>query len=713
MDEPQLDNGLLTSAPEETSVAPADFVAWATASKNLVPDLKPEEVSQIARQALDDWRMDRGSMAEWLAKMQAGLDLATLVKKEKTYPFENPSNVRYPLVTSAALQFNARAYPAIVPGDRVVKHKVWGKDPQGQKAARGERVSEFMSWQLSAQIEEWEGETDKLLTILPIVGTVFRKWWHDSVDNRPKCRMIEPGKLIVNAKVKNLADAPRLTEEIPLYPSEIETRIRSGQFAEFEFTDAPDDKQGPQEFIEQHMLFDLDEDGYPEPYIATLHVDSETLVRLVADYTQDDVRFRTEERIEDVLGADPSTGLPVVTQVATEVPVEILRIRRGSYFVSYKFMPGMDGGFHGTGLGLLLGDISETINTIFNTLLDAGHYASLGGGFIGAELRMKGGAQRMRPGEWKMINGYGDDARKAVVPMTFPGPDATLFQMLGMLIEAGREIASVKDVMTGEAPRNQTATTTMAMIEQGMMVFTAAYKRIFDALKQEFKLLARINAETLDPQEYNDFLDEGQPFDPRTDFGAADMDIEPVADPRSVTKMQSLGRAQMVMQLAEQGLVDKGEALARVAQAADIPDVEKLQPKPDPMQQHMMQMQMAGAEAQLTQARADIELTLAKIDSERAKAMKDIASIEGQQAVHRLNVAKAALEHQRARLDQLLGGPVGMAGQPGNGNPALGNAPGGQPPQAGIGAGIPFGGAGAGIGQEGFAPGGAMGGGLL
>lgn len=715
MDEPQLDNGLLTvgEASDPAPVPPADFVAWATASKNLVPDLSQDEVTQIARQALDDWRMDKTSMADWLEKMQAGLDLAALVKETKSYPFENPSNVRYPLVTSAALQFNARAYPAIVPGDRVVKPKVWGKDPQGQKAARGERVSEFMSWQLSAQIEEWESETDKLLTILPIVGTVFRKWWYDAVDNRARCRLIEPGKLVVNAKVKHLADAPRLTEEIPLYPSEIETRIRTDQFVVFDFDEAPDDKQGAQEFIEQHLLFDLDEDGYPEPYIATLHVDTETLVRLVADYTVDDVRFRTEQQTEDVPAIDPLTGTQVITQSVTEVPVEILRIRRGSYFVAYRFMPGMDGGFHGTGLGLLLGDISETINTIFNTLLDAGHYASLGGGFIGAELRLKGGAQRMRPGEWKMINGYGDDARKAVVPMTWPGPDATLFQMLGMLIEAGREIASVKDVMTGDAPRNQTATTTMAMIEQGMMVFTAAYKRIFDSLRQEFKLLARINAETLDPEEYNQFLDEQQPFDPKADFGAADMDIEPVADPRSVTKMQSLGRAQMVMQLAEQGLVDKGEALSRVAQAADIPDVEKLMPKPDPMQQHMMKMQMAGAEAQLMQARADIDLTLAKIDSERASAIKDMASVEGQQAAQRLNATKIMLEHQRARLDQLLGSPLGMAGQPGNGGFAGGNAPGGQPPQASAGAGVPVGIAGSGLGQEGFAPSGAMGGGLL
>ena len=141
----------------------------------------------------------------------------------------------------------------------------------------------------------------------------------------------------------------------------------------------------------------------------------------------------------------------VVVMQPVQVPERIVSIRRGSYFIPYHFLPSMDGGFWGTGLGLLLGDISESVNTIINMMLDAGHYATLGGGFIGKELRIKGGSQRMRPGEWKMVGSSGADVRQAVVPMTFPGPDGTMFQMLGMLIEAGREIASVKDVMTGDS----------------------------------------------------------------------------------------------------------------------------------------------------------------------------------------------------------------------------------------------------------------------
>jgi chaperonin GroES len=699
MEQPEQHNGDVSQFPEQ-------FVAWATSGRNLVPDLDEAEAGRLSARVLADYRLDKDSMAEWLAKMEKAIKLAKMVKETRNWPFDNASNVKYPLLASAALQFNARAYPAIVPGDRVVKSKVWGADPTGQKAKRGERTSEFMSWQLLSQIEEWEPDTDDLLIVLAIVGEMFRKWWFDDVTKRPRCRLIAPGKLIVNDKVKSLDSAPRLTEEIPLYPGEIETRIRSGAFSAFEYTKDGEDRQAAQDFIEQHCRVDLDGDGYEEPYIATMHVETQQLVRLVADYRPEDVTYKTEQQPGMVMAEamDPITGAPVMMpqQVMQEVKTGILDIRRGTYFVSYKLMPSMDGGFHGTGLGILLGDTSESIDTIINTLLDAGHYSSLGGGFIGSELRMKGGSQRMRPGEWKMISGAGDDARKAIVPMTWPGPDATLFQLLGLLIDAGREIASVKDVMTGEAGRaNQPATTTLALIEQGMMVFTAAYKRIFRSMRREFKMLARINAETLDPQLYNKFLDAEQPADPAQDFGAADMDVEPVADPGAVTKMQQAAKAQLVMQLAETGMVDRGEALNRVTQAMDIPDVEKLQPKPDPMQGIMQQAQMAAMQAQLSQAQADIELTLAKVDSERAAAMRDMAEIDATQMGLKLDAIRMRLEDDRKRIADVLGTASRMAGKPGNGNATGGNGAGNGPAPQPIGGALLGGPAFAGPGQAG------------
>jgi len=502
--------------------------------------------------------------------------------------------------------------------------------------------------------------------------------------------LLVPGAFIVNDKVKALGDAPRATEEMSLYPDEIATRKRSGACRDIEYGDADsEDPSTPQDFIEQHCRLDLDDDGYEEPYIVTVHVETGKVAKIVGDFLPDDVK---------------------------QGPQGVVSIHRNSYFVPYHFLPSVDGGFFGTGLGILLGDVSDTINSIINMMMDAGHMAALGGGFIGSEFRIKGGSQRFEPGEWKMTPAKGGDIRSGVVPMTFPGPDAVLFQLLGLLIEAGKDVASVKDVLMGDSGgRAQTATTTMALIEQGMAQFTAAYKRIFRSLRKEFKLLARINASTVSQQEYNQFHDlvgpDGQlvMLDPRMEYGAADMDIEPVADPRSVTKMQEAAKAQIIMQLAETGMVDKGEASKRVLQAASISDVDALAPKPDPMQQQIAMMGMKAAEADLTLKMVAIDQALADIDETRSKTMKNVADATATDATVRLDMMKTRLEAMRDGLAALIGqGFGGMAGNASRSTGPVGPAPLARPATAGLRGpvlgGQPGAGFGAGGGQAGPSP---------
>jgi chaperonin GroES len=659
---------------EPAQVQPEAFVAMVTQSQNLAAELTDAKLTEIARQVLDEYRLDKSSMEEWLERMKRGLDLAKMVKVEKTYPFKNAANVKYPLVASAALQFNARSYPAIVQADQVVRAATFGKDPEGKKAARGERIAAHMSWQLLSQVEEWEEDTDKLLLQLPIVGTMVRKWWFDPVQERPRCRLLEPGKFIVNEKVRNLSDAPRCTEELPLYPAEIRTRILSKQFIPFEYDLETTDKQAPQEFIEQHCRIDLDDDGYAEPYIVTMHVGMEKVVKVVADFEPDDVKYLRETRQVRAMVQVPialPTGETVMAMQEVMQPQEVVTgiaaINRGSYFEAYKFMPGIDGGFHGTGLGLLLGDISDTINTIINLMLDAGHMASLGGGFIGSEFRLKGGSQRFQPGEWKLPSERGADIKSSIVPLTFPGPDAVLFQMLGLLIDAGKEISSTKDIMTGDnGGKVQTATTTLALIEQGMMVFSAAYKRIFRSLKGEYRMLAKINARTVDAEQYNRFHDEtgpdGQPamYDPAQDYDVSDMDIQPVADPRSVTKMQQMAKAELLTNLATQGMVVPAVAAERVLEAAEIGNIEELVPKLDPAQaqaeQMAMQMQMEMAKSELTLKMVDIDLKIAQIETEKAVTIKTMVEAEAIEARIRLDGMTLLLKDRRDAIEQTLKG---------------------------------------------------------
>jgi len=632
---------------DQPQIQPAEILAGILSAGNLADMLPEEKLAAIAGDVCADYQTDLESMQDWKDKMKRGIDLAKLVKEDKSYPWENAANVKYPLITTAALQFNARAYPAIVPSEDVVRVKVWGVDKTGQKARRGERVASFMSWQLTCQMTEWEEETDKLLVMLPIVGTVIRKVWHDQVQNRPRCRVIAPGAFVVNDAVKCIDDAPRCTEELPLFPSEIETRIRSGMFRKEVYADGEEsERQVSQLFLEQHCRIDLDEDGYPEPYIVTVHHKMQKVARIVPDFGQEDVRL-------DQAG-------------------NVVEIKRGSYFVPYHFLPSMDGGFFGTGLGLLLGDVSDSINSIINMLLDAGHMAALGGGFIGSEFRIKGGNNRMRPGEWKQVNARGSDVKSAIVPLTFPGPDATLFQLLGLLIDAGKEVASVKDVLTGDTGgRSMTATTTLALIEQGMQVFTAAYKRIFRALKAEYRMVGRINTYSVSPEEYSLFHDEMDPngqvmmLDPRQDFGAADMDIVPVADPRSVTKMQEAAKAELLMQMAGQGMVDPAVAAQRALEAASIGNVEELMPKPNPMQEAMGQMAMQGAQAELGLKMVGIDKAMAEIEEIRSTTIKNLTDADTSDRAQRLDEMMAKLEVLREGLGLALASGLGaMAGTP-------------------------------------------------
>lgn len=628
-------------------------------SENLADSVDDETLTELGRDVVKHYDIDKASMGDWTERMNTALDLAMMVKEDKTYPWSNASNVIFPLITSAALQYNARAYPAIVPSTDVVKVKVHGNDPQGQKAARAQRVAQFSTWQLKTDSREWERGTDQLLLQLPIVGDMFRKMWFDPEQQRVRTQVRMPGRqVVVNNNATSIHTAPRVSDLLELYPYQIESRIRAGLYLDPEDEDRDEDDQKPVEFIEQHTRSDLDGDGYPEPYIVTVHKEKEKVVRIVAGFEPDDVRINMQ------------TG-------------EIVAAEQSAYFIHYQFMPSMDGGLFGTGLGLLLGDVSETINSTINQIMDAGHMASLGGGFIaGRDFRVQGGTHRRRPGEYKQVNFYGDDIRKGIVDLQHPGPSNVLFEMLGLMIDAGREIASVKDVMTGDSGRqNMPVGTVMALIEQGQMVFTASYKRVYRALKSEFALLAGINRKNLDPEKYNRFLDDvqadeqgqAQPVmhDPAEDFDLRDMDIEPVADPNSVTSMQKMGRAQFLYEMAKEGMLDPAEAMSRVLDAANVEDIPALLPKPDPTAGAMKAAEQEMMVVELKLKEADVDKTIAETQAKMASAMKDVAEIDRadaleplQKQIDQFKAMKEALDARRAVIE--AGRPGAVEGKSGN-----------------------------------------------
>lgn len=547
-------------------------------SKNIAAELDEPKRAAIAAQVCDEYDIDKQSRAQldtWLEEASA---LAMLIAEDKNYPFEKASNVKYPLITTAALQFNARAYAALVQGNRVAKCVTWGEDPQGLKAARATRVSEHLSYQLLAEMPEWEEDTDRLTIILPVDGTIFRKAFYDPAVKRNVTRLVSAKRLVVNYWARSLDDVPRITEEMPLYPYEIAERIRSGRFIDFDYRAQPEgsdetkdksqqtnaeDPDGPQLFLEQHRLLDLDEDGLQEPYIATVHKGSGQTCRLVANFDAESVTMADDGRVAS--------------------------IRRKNYYTKYTFIPSPDGGFYGLGFGWLLKANNEAINSTLNQMFDAGHLANMQGGFIGGTLGLKDKTLKFTRGEWKVVPVSGANLSQNIVPVKYDGPNSVMFQLLGLLIEAGKELASVKDVLTGASPATAPVGTTLALIDQGLTQFTTIYKRTHRSMKTELGMLGDLNYEHLIPEAYSRFHDA--PADPKADYDKSDMDIMPISDPQSVTKMQRVAKAQAIKDIAtDNDVIDQAEATKRILEAIDVEDIDKLiAPPPSPEQQTLMQ----------------------------------------------------------------------------------------------------------------------------
>lgn len=629
-------------------------------SDNIAEELTTEQLQQIGGQVCSEYNIDAQSNSDWREMAEKALEVAMQAPEAKNYPFPGASNVKYPLVTVAALQFNARAYPAIVDGSNIVKAKITGSDkgipaadpqtgqpqiqmdpqtgqpaldqngqPQpvwqvepGAKREKADRIAAHMSYQLGEEMEEWEEDTDTLLMQLPIVGTAFRKVYYDPTLGRNKSEMIAGPDLVVHAKTRSLETAPRITHKLTLYPSEIQDRQLAGLWLEaFDpgtaTSDADGDEDAQHEFYEQHRLIDLDEDGYREPYIVTVHKDSQEVVRVVANY-----------------------GLDDITMGATKVR----RIERRDYFVKYGFIRDPKGGFYDIGFGALLESLGASIDTTINQLLDAGHLQNAGGGFIGSGLRLKKSTLTMEPGVYKTVDTTGTKIREAIYQMQHPGPSSVLFTLLGMLIDAAKDITAVQDIMTGDTKdANQTATTTLALIEQGMKVFTAIYKRIYLSLKREFKLLYRLNAEHLDDQTYFNVLDEEEAI-ARQDYQEGNYDVCPVADPRLVTDMQKLARAQLLLQFADDPYHDPMEVRRRYHMAAGQDDVDSLLRVPQPPQPS--EMEVAGVQAQLNES--DAKATKDRAQAAKAAAEAQFAGVDLQLEAAQIDQEERQFQARRA-----------------------------------------------------------------
>ena len=581
-------------------------------------DKAKEKLEKIGRTAHKSYDIDEQSRKKWMTKMESATALALQLVEEKTYPWKGAANVKFPILTIAAMQYAARAYPVLVKTPDLIKFRVQGQDQDGAKAARALRISSHMSYQCLDQDEDWEEDHDKLLLVKPILGCAFKKSYYDPIAGHNKSVLVLPKNLCVHYYAKSIEECERKTEIFELYDREIRERELRGIFTEHDYGIAPvpdlkeeDERQGlsppladddrPRVFLEQHCYLDLDGDGYKEPYVVTFDKHSKKVARITARFGKitteqslkiKDLQTRIQSLVEGMQEPTNDEELNHALQVeqtilgmqeevktlASQKP-KVLSIEAVEHYTKYPFIPSPDGGFYDLGFGSLLSPLNDSVNTLINQLLDSGSLNNSNSGFIGKGARLKGGQMRFGRNEWKQVNVAGGVLRDSIVPLPASPPSPVLFQLLGLLINYAEQLSSVTDTMKGENPGQNTPAYNMSeMLSEGKQLFNAIFKRAYRSQRKEFRKLFKLNAIYLDQEEYFEYQDsESKAL--RTDYTADPKDLIPAADPDAFSNKERVMKAQMVSERA--GSVagyDPIKVEQRLLESMDVPDSAEVYP---------------------------------------------------------------------------------------------------------------------------------------
>ena len=531
-----------------------------------------DEISSDLRAAYED---DLESREEWKEAYTKGLDLLGIRYQERSEPFQGASGVTHPLIAESVTQFQAQSYKELLPAGGPVRTQVIGAKT-GDKEAQAARVKNFMNFQITEVMEEFDPDTDQMLFYLPLSGSTFKKVYFDQTKNRAVSAFVPAEDLVVPYSATDLATAPRVTHVLRMDDNQVRKMQVAGVYRDVEVSATDDDDD-----IVKDKVDELE--GVSRGYTDDVH----TVLEFHVDLDL--------EGFEDV-GAD---GMPTGIKLPYIVTLdhgsgEILSITRNfdqgdpnkikrQYFVHYKFLPGL--GFYGFGLIHMIGGLGRAATSILRQLIDAGTLANLPSGFKARGIRIRNDDEPLAPGEFRDIDAPGGDIRNSIIPLPFKEPSSTLAQLLGSLIEGGRRFVSIADQQMGDGGQrgDMPVGTTVALLERGMKVMSAIHKRLHYAQKTEFRLLARIFSENLPP--LYPYEVAGAPSEIKAlDFDGR-VDVIPVSDPNIFSMSQRVTLAQTQLQLAQSNpqIHNLHEAYKRMYQALEVQNIDEvLPPKPQP-----------------------------------------------------------------------------------------------------------------------------------
>jgi chaperonin GroES len=625
-------------------------------SPNLAPKFTEGDLSCIGEEVYSGFDKDLQSRSKWETRMSSAMDLAIQMTKAKSFPWPNCSNVAFPLVTIATMQFHSRAYPALVSGEEIVKYKISSSSASLEEKERASIISQHMSWQVLEEDESWEEQHDRLLINLPVIGCAFKKTYRDSINSRNISELVMAKDFVLDYYAKSVESCSRKTHVIPLSRNELYERMASGTFCDCReeawfsgdatpfrsIVQSEEDRRSgrsqptpdhstPFTILEQHCHWDFDGDGYAEPYIISVEHSSRKVLRIVAGWdSEDDV-------VRDSKG-------------------RILRMRATQYFTKYTLVPSPDNSIYDLGFGIFLGSLNESVNSLINQLIDAGTMSNSAGGFIGKGAKIRSGSDSFSPLEWKRVDSAADDIRKNIFPLPVREPSAVLFNLLNLLINYTDRISGSTDVMVGENPgQNTPAETSRNMMEQGGKVFTAILKRGWRSMRSEFRKLYTLNSL---------YLPESSPFGSdglralREYYRADPSRVMPAADPNVHTVQARINQAITLKQAAastpgyDPSAVEKNFLRALQVDGVEVlyPGIEKFPPgKSEKLA--IEEMRLKSKELELQQKNQQFILEL---QSQRSLVQAQIINLQALSIKAVADAQAAGAQSDLAHMQQFL-----------------------------------------------------------
>lgn len=559
---------------------------------------KLEHIGTRVKERFDD---DLDSMQDWIEGVEEGLSLMKQEFKPKSTPWQGASNFKSPMLSEASIAFGDKASLEIVRAKNLVKADIIGKDgssakvaelsqmlsqameqqdqeqagliqqemqaiEQQSKKAVAERITEVMNYQINYQMDAWREDQKRMLYVMPNPGCMFKKTVFDPLLGEPVSHIIQYPDFAVNQATTNIDKARSFTQILDvdqnglverqiagiwldedIYPEESEGDEGSNEAAKVEKSKDNDDR-----FLEQHCFADLDDDGYEEPYIVTIHEQTRKVLRIVARYDELSFIVKTKQgrvlNLSQAIREESRRAKIAGEQEPEEADLseyEMVRINPMSQLTKYGFIPSSDGTFLDLGYSHLLGAITQGVNATTNQLTDSGTLRNMGGGFLAKGFRKKMGPIRQKPGEFTETNIGPRDLQTGILPNPNPEPSSVLFALNEKLEQQGRSFAAIVDV-SGQIQANTAPTTALAIIQEALITTSAMMGRILDSMSNEFQILFKINRTTFDPELYKNILDEDASAE--ADFNNESLDIQPTASPEMSSKMQRIQLATVEME---------------------------------------------------------------------------------------------------------------------------------------------------------------------